>query len=145
MCGLCCVFYYWRTLLAAFWKMEISVLMLLAESIFLYFAEQKYNDNIFLQQSWSRRKNELNLQWGFSGYALVYLILLRTASWINTGWAACGFWVACTYRAIWVHFPRQGSTVAVLPREGQVRRRVGNLSPGGCWTEITPNPADVIS
>lgn len=121
------------------WK---SVLVLLAESIFLYFTEQKDNDNI-LQQSWSRRKNQFSLQWGFSQYALVYWILLRTG--LRAGWEACGFWVVCTYQAIWVHFPCQSSTVIVLPWEDQVRSRVGNVSPGGCWIEITPNPVHIIS
>lgn len=68
---------------------------------------------------------------------------------LRAGWEACGFWVACTYQAIWVHFPCQSPTVVVLPWEDQVRSKVGNLSPGGCWiglppTQLTLSPSEEV-
>lgn len=46
ICALCCVFCW----LAASWKAGISVFVLLAGKTLLCLAEQKDNDNIFLQQ-----------------------------------------------------------------------------------------------
>lgn len=84
----------------------------------------------------AKGKISLCVSGGFSGCSLVCMTLLSCAGWINTRWAASTPELrACA----------ELSEHLSLPWEGQLGTRTGNLSPRGCWIEIIPNLADVIS